>query len=129
MDSLFNRFFGSDWPLEPFRPGYFWPVLDIAERDDEVLVKAEIPGMKAEDIDISVQGNVLTISGEKKESKEDKGEEYYHVERRYGTFRRDVNLSSAVDVDKIKAEYRDGVLTITLPKTEQAKPKRIAVKS
>jgi HSP20 family protein len=129
MESLFDRFFGSDWPLEPFRMGYGWPAMDIAERENEVLVKADLPGMKADDIDISVHGNVLTISGEKKESTEDKRENYYHTERRYGSFRREINLSSAVDVDKIKAEYHDGILTVTLPKTEQAKPKKISVKS
>jgi len=129
MDTLFNRFFGPDWGLEPLRTGYWLPALDIAERENEVLVKAELPGMKADDIDIQVQGNVLTISGEKKESKEDKDENYYHAERHYGSFRREVTLSSEVDVDHIKAEYKDGVLTITLPKTEQAKPKKISVKS
>ena len=66
---------------------------------------------------------------EKKESKEDKGENYYHAERRYGSFRREVSLASEVDVDKIKADYKDGVLTVTLPKTEQSKPKKISVKS
>jgi HSP20 family protein len=129
MDALFNRFFGSEWPVEAFRSGAWWPAMDIAERENDVLVKAELPGMKADDIEISVQGNVLTISGEKKESTEDKRENYYHAERRYGSFRREVNLSSAVDVDKIKAEYHDGILTVTLPKTEQAKPKKISVKS
>ncbi len=129
MDTLFNRFFGPDWALEPLRTGYWMPALDIAERENEVLVKAELPGMKVEDFDIQVQGNVLSISGEKKESKEDKDENYYHAERRYGSFRREVTLTSEVDVDKIKADYKDGVLTITLPKTEQSKPKKINVKS
>ncbi len=129
MDTLFNRFFGPDWGFEPLRTGYWLPALDIAERENELLVKVELPGMKVEDFDIQVQGNILTISGEKKESKEDKDENYYHAERRYGSFRREVTLSSEVDVEHINAEYKDGVLTVRLPKTEQSKPKKISVKS
>jgi HSP20 family protein len=128
MNDLFGRFF-EDWPLAGTRQETWWPVLDIAEHEDAVVVNAELPGLKSDEIDISVQNNVLTISGQKKESKEEKGEEYYHVERRFGSFRRDVTLPASVDADKVEASYRDGVLTITLPKTEQAKPKRIEVKT
>ena len=73
--------------------------------------------------------NVLTLSGEKKESEESKGEHYWHVERRYGSFRREITLPAPVDADAVEADYHDGVLTITLPKTEQAKPRRIEVKT
>ncbi|KPK78878.1 MAG: hypothetical protein AMJ81_14660 [Phycisphaerae bacterium SM23_33] len=128
MNDLFGRFF-EDWPLAGTRQETWWPALDIVEHDDAVVVKADLPGLKTEDIDISVQNNVLTISGEKKESKEEKGESYYHVERRFGSFHRDMTLPAGVDADKVQASYHDGVLTITLPKTEQAKPKRIQVKT
>ncbi len=128
MNDLFGRFFG-DWPLTGPRMGSWWPALDVAEREDAVVVKADLPGMKSDEIDISVHDNMLTISGEKKESKEDKGEEYYHVERSYGSFRRELTLPAGVDAEKVQASYRDGVLTVTLPKTEQAKPKRIQIKA
>jgi HSP20 family protein len=129
MNSLFGRFF-DDWGLTPWSNGRTWaPVLDLAEREDAVVVKAEVPGLKPDEIDISVQGNVLTISGEKKEEHKDEKDNYYHVERRHGYFRRDVTLPADVDSEKVEATCRDGVLTVTLPKSEQARPKRIAVKS
>ncbi len=126
MDSLFRRFL-DDFET-PLWGGSWLPALDVAERDDAFLVKAELPGMKNDDIDISVQGNVLSISGEKKESAEEKDKNYYHVERRFGSFRRDVTLPAGVDANKIEADYRDGVLTVVLPKSESAKPRRIKIK-
>jgi len=126
MDNLIGSFFGdSDWPVWGHRR---WPALDIAESDNEFIVKAEIPGCKPEDIDISVHGNVLTIKGEKKQEEEKKEKGYYHVERSYGSFRRDLTLAAEVDTAKIQAECRDGVITITLPKSEKAKPTKIKVK-
>lgn len=127
MSDLFNRFFGN-WQQWPFAAGRYWPALDVSERDDAVVVRAETPGMKPEDIDISVQGNTLTISGEKSEREEDKGEDHYVSERRYGSFRRAVSLPSEVDSEKVQAECKDGVLTVTLPKSEKARAKRIPVK-
>jgi HSP20 family protein len=127
VNDLFGRFFEDwDWPLTA--AGGAWPAVDLADTDAAVVVKAELPGVKGDDIDIAVLGNTLTISGEKTEADEDKGENYYHVERRYGSFRRDIPLPAGVDPDKVEANYRDGVLTVTLPKSEQAKPKRIEVK-
>ena len=90
------------------------------------MVKAEVPGCRAEDIDISVHGNTLTINGEEKEEKK-KG--YYHVERSYGSFRRGLTLGSEIDTAKIEAACKDGVLTITLPKSEKAKAVKVKVKS
>jgi HSP20 family protein len=126
MDNLIGGFFGDwDWPaLGRVR----WPAIDIAEKDNEFVVKAEVPGCKADDIDISVHGNMLTISGEKKQEEEKKEKGYYHMERSYGSFRRDLNLASEVDPAKIEATYKDGVLTITVPKSEKAKPVKIKVK-
>jgi HSP20 family protein len=126
MDDLFKAFF-SDWD-GPLWGRSRWPALDVAEDENEFIVKAEVPGCKAEDIDISVHGNMLTISGEKKQEKEEKVKNQYHVERSYGSFRRDLTLSSEVDPDKVDATCKDGVLSIKLPKTEKTKAVKIKVK-
>ena len=126
MDDLFRGFF-EDWELPVWSRGR-WPAIDIAEKENEFLVKAEVPGCKAEDIDISVHGNTLTVSGEKKQEQEKKEEGYYHVERSYGGFRRDLQLPAEIEAAKIEAECKDGVLTITLPKAEAAKPVKVKVK-
>jgi len=126
---LFTRVF-EELPVPGTRVTGWWPTLDVVERDDAIEVRAELPGMKAEDIDIGVQGNTLTLSGEKKEEQERReGENYYHVERRYGMFRRELTLPAGVDATKVDASYKDGILTIQLPKTEQAKPRKIHPKS
>ena len=131
MGDLFGRFLEDwgDWSFAPPARGTWWPALDVGEHDEAVVVKAELPGMQPKDIDISVRGNTLTISGEKAESREEKDEAYYHAERRYGTFRREIGLPAGVDADKVEANYKDGVLTVTMPKSEEAKPKRVTVKS
>ena len=126
MDDLFDSFFrGLDRPFFGYKA---WPAIDIAEQDDAVLVKAEVPGCKADDIDISVHGNTLTISGEKKLSEEKKEKGYYHVESTYGSFRRELTLPTDVDPAKIDAVCKDGVLSITLPKAERAKTVKVKVK-
>ena len=126
MDDLFDSFFrGLDRPFFGYKA---WPAIDIAEQDDAVLVKAEVPGCKADDIDISVHGNTLTISGEKKLSEEKKQKGYYHVESTYGSFRRELTLPTDVDPAKIDAVCKDGVLSITLPKAERAKTVKVKVK-
>lgn len=126
MDDLFDSFFrGLDRPFFGYKA---WPAIDIVENENEFVVKAEVPGCKAEDIDISVQGNTLTISGEKKQEEEKREKGYYHVERSYGSFRRDLNLPAEIVTDKIEAECKDGVLHITLPKAETAKPVKVKVK-
>ena len=94
-----------------------------------VTVKAELPGMRPDDINVSVQGNTLSITGEKKEETEERKEGYYHSERRFGSFRRDLILPADVDSEKVDAAYKEGVLTITMPKTEAAKAKAVKVKS
>jgi len=130
MDDLFGRFF-EDWDrpgLAPLRGGW-WPSVDVSEQDDKIAVRAELPGVKSADVEVSVQNSTLTISGEKKEQTEDKGGGYYHSERRYGSFRRDIQLPAGVDEDKVEATCRDGVLTVTMPKSEEARAKRIEVKS
>jgi HSP20 family protein len=128
MDDLFRSFFG-DWDM-PLLGSSRWPVIDIAENDDAFIVKAEVPGCKAEDINISVHDSRLIISGEKKQEQEEKGEKgYYHLERSYGAFRRELNLGSNVNPDKIDATYKDGVLNIKLPKSEKTKAVKVPIKT
>ena len=126
VDDLFDTFFrGLDRPFFGYKA---WPAIDVAEQDNAVVVRAEVPGCKAEDINVSVYGNTLTISGEKKLSEEKKEKGYYHVESCQGSFRRELTLPTDVDQHKIDAEYKDGVLSITLPKAETAKAVKVKVK-
>jgi len=104
------------------------PPLDISETDENILVKVEAPGIEPKDIDISVSGDTLTIKGEKKLEKEEKGKNYHFVERSYGSFSRSVGLPASVNSDQVKAEYKKGILEITLPKSEKSKAKKIPVK-
>jgi len=104
------------------------PAVDIAEHDDEYIVKVELPGINKEDVKITLESNILTIRGEKKQEKETKKENYHRVERSYGTFQRSFTLPTTVKSDKIDASYKDGVLSVFLPKAEEAKPKQIEVK-
>ena len=104
------------------------PLVDISEDEKEYVVKAEIPEMKKEDIKINVHDDVLTVSGERKYEKEEKGKKYHRVERAYGSFMRSFALPENADGSKISAEYKDGVLKVHLPKSEQAKKKAIEVK-
>ncbi len=124
MDRLFKSLFGE---IPEEREGFWAPVLDIEEDSDNIMVRAEIPGMKKEDIKVSVRNNVLTISGERKQEKEMKNKTYHRVERYYGKFRRTITLPSEVETDQIKASYKDGVLMVTLPKPESKKPQQIDV--
>ena len=126
MDDLFDSFFrGMDSPFSGYKA---WPAIDVAEEENEILVRAEMPGCKTDDIDISVHGNVLTISGEKKLAEEKKEKGYFHVESSYGSFRRELTLPTDVNPTKVDAIYKDGVLSITLPKAEQAKTIKVKIK-
>jgi len=103
--------------------------LDVFESGDDVTVHASIPGVKPEDIDISVTGDVLTIKGETKEEKEEKEGDYHLRERRYGVFQRSISLPTLVQADKASADFENGVLKLTLPKVEEVKPKSIKIKA
>ena len=127
MEGLFSRAFGEDTGLLPL--DRIVPSLDLAETDGAVEVRMDIPGMEAKDIDIQVNGNLLTISGERKEEREEKGKTYHRVERRVGSFSRTVTLPSPVKEAAVDAQYRNGTLTVKLPKTEEAKSKKITVKT
>lgn len=131
----FGRLFNLRDDLDRLFEGSFgelargWnPVVDIFEDADNVIVKAELPGMKKEDIDVSLHDGVLSISGERKEEHEIKDAQTHRSERFVGSFQRSVTLSSPVKNDQVKAEYKDGILTVTLPKAEEAKRKQIEVK-
>jgi HSP20 family protein len=104
------------------------PSLDVAETKNELVVKAEVPGMDPKDIDISLSDGRLTIKGEKRQEKEEKEADYHLVERSYGSFIRSVQLPREVQGDKISASYKNGILKITLPKSEEAKKKEIKIK-
>jgi HSP20 family protein len=108
--------------------GNWSPVVDIYDKGGEVVIHAELPGMKKEDIDIRVENNVLTIRGKKERKEEVKEDGYFRSERAYGAFSRSFSLPTSVDVKKIAAEYKDGVLTLSLPKADEAKPRQIEVK-
>jgi len=105
------------------------PSVDIYEDKDKITVKAEVPGMKKEDIKVELVGNTLTISGERKFEEERKEGESYRAERYFGRFQRSITLSAIVDPNKIQASYKDGVLTVICPKSEEAKSKQIPVKT
>jgi len=117
-----NRFFReapfTDWT----------PAVDIQETDKEYLIKAELPEVKKEDVKIEMLDGVLTISGERTQEKEEKGKTFHKIERAYGTFVRQFALPSEVDPARIEAQFKDGVLSVHLPKTAEAKPKAIEVK-
>jgi HSP20 family protein len=103
------------------------PAIDVFEKDDRFVVKAELPGMKEEDIDVSVVGNRLIIKGERKAESEVEKDDYYYCERSYGSFSRSIDIPSDVDAKKIEADYDDGVLEVSLPKTPGVKPKKVSV--
>ncbi|MEW6357748.1 MAG: Hsp20/alpha crystallin family protein [Planctomycetota bacterium] len=128
MNRLFENFFGSGMNIEPVFGAGWSPALDISETENAVTVKAELPGVDAKDVDVSLSGDVLTIKGEKKEEKEEKERSYHRVERSYGSFSRTLRLPATVDADKIEASFDKGVLEITMPKKEEQKGKKIEIK-
>lgn len=126
MNDLITSFWGGNGagPLSTS----FSPELDIAEKDNCFELRMDIPGMEAKDLDIQVQGNTVTVSGHRKEEKEEKGKTFHRIERRSGSFSRTVSLPCAVTEKEVAAEYTNGVLNVVLPKCEKAKPNKIAVK-
>lgn len=129
MDRLWEDFFGPGRrALQPMTETWM-PAIDVSESGDKITVKAEVPGMEAKDIEISMVGDTLTVKGEKKSEKEEKAENYHMMERSYGSFVRSFRLPAPVNADKIEANYKNGVLTITCPKKEEVKPKAIEIKA
>jgi HSP20 family protein len=128
MDRLFDRLVATKWDDFPTL-GEWCPSMDISETKDSLVVKVEVPGMDQKDIRISLQENLLTITGEKTQEKDEKEERYHRVERSYGAFTRGVRLPVGVDGSKVMATFKNGLLTVTLPKTPAAKGTTIPIKS
>jgi len=126
IDRLFEMPLAELSRTSPLLSGWT-PPIDVHEDKDNLVVTAELPGMKKDEIEISLHDNALTISGERKGEREFKDAEVYRAERFVGRFQRTITLPTPVAADKVKAQYKDGVLVVTLPKTEEAKPKRIDV--
>ena len=126
MDRMFENFFGSGADVGESSLTWY-PSVDIKETKDDFVLMAEVPGMSKDDIKINISENTLTVKGEKKEEKKEDDQNYHRVERRYGTFQRSFTLPIQVQGNKVKAAYKDGVLTITLPKKEEVKPKEIPI--
>lgn len=122
LDLAWNRESGED-----LNEGMWQPPVDIYENQDAVVIKAEIPDMDQKDIEVRIENNTLTLRGERKQNTEVKKENYHRVERYYGTFQRSFTLPQTIDQDRVKASCERGVLTITLPKIEEPKPKQIKV--
>lgn len=127
IDRLFDNTYFT--PTAAWQPGSLQLPLDVAEEEDGFIVKASLPAVNPDDIEITFTNNVLTIKGEVKEEKDINEERYHLRERRWGSFSRSISLPTSVESDKIVARYEAGVLTLELPKAEEAKPKRIAVQS
>lgn len=123
LQSEINRLFGDSAPTAVS----FAPALDVFEKDDSLVVKADLPGVKPEDLSISIHEGVLTLSGKREHEEEVKKDSFFYVERSFGSFSRSIQLPIEVDADKVKANFNGGILTVTAPKSERAKPKTIEV--
>ncbi len=127
MENLMGRYFGGEDGGALMSD--FVPTVDLVETEGEFEVKVDLPGLKPEEVNVEVRNGDLWISGKREEEKEEKGKTYHRVERRHGEFRRMVSLPATIDEEKIEAKFEHGVLKITVPKTEEAKPKHIEVKA
>jgi HSP20 family protein len=126
MRSWFDRAF-TGLPLEEGQQWIGTLALDVFEKDDQLVVKAAIPGVKPEEVDITIQDDVLTIKGESKEDKEIKREDYYMKETRTGSFSRSIRLPADLDLQSAKADFKDGMLTLSIPKSKDVKPSKIKI--
>ncbi|MHB1080101.1 MAG: Hsp20/alpha crystallin family protein [Prosthecobacter sp.] len=133
LENRLDRLFGLTSPArngekEAMTVSQWTPLVDIIEDNNEYLVKAELPELKKEEVKVNVENGELTISGERKSEKEEKGKKFHRIERSYGSFLRSFTLPESVNADKVSAEFKDGVLSVHLPKDEKAKPRSIDVK-
>jgi HSP20 family protein len=127
FDRLFREAFSPALAEGEVSTRTWAPPVDIYENGDSLVLKAELPGINPDDVEIRVEDNTLYLKGERKFEKEVKEQNYHRVERTYGTFTRTFTLPNSVDADKVNASYKDGVLTLTMPKKEEAKPKTIKI--
>ena len=125
MNRFFEEFFGERHA--ELIEGNWLPAVDVSENDSAIIVRAELPGMTQEDIELNLQDNVLTLQGEKKKMTEEEKENCHRLERCYGSFNRSFTLPVSVDQDNISATFKDGILVVNLPKSEEARPKKIAI--
>ncbi|OAQ21152.1 Hsp20/alpha crystallin family protein [Thermosulfurimonas dismutans] len=128
IDRIWDEFFGRTQFPERWERFEWAPAVDVSETEEAVVVRADVPGLEPEDLEISLSGNFLTIKGEKKQEREEKKENFYRMERLYGSFVRSIELPAEVEADKVEATYKNGVLKIVLPKKAEAKGKTIKVK-
>ena len=128
LDRLFSSVWRSQDDNGDFFPSDLTPAVDIYEEKDNLVIKADMPGIDSKDLDINITGDTLTIKGQKQKEEETKEKGYYRKERIFGSFQRSIVLPSTVNPDKVEASCKNGVLEITLPKKEEAKPKQISVK-
>ena len=129
INRIFDESFSRTADLDDDISMSAWkPLVDIYETDESIILKAELPGIKKDDVSVEVKDNVLTLKGVRTEEKEIKEKNYYRKERAFGTFSRTFNLQHRIQPDKIKARFKDGVLKIEIPKPEEEKPKQITVK-
>jgi HSP20 family protein len=127
MNDLFQRFFGRELPDYEGAEGTWMPSVNISETANSVVLKAEVPGMEAKDLEVSVTGDVITLKGEKKEEKQEKGETWHRTEISSGSFTRSFKLPAAIENDKVSADYKNGILTITLPKSAASQVKEVKI--
>jgi HSP20 family protein len=126
LNRLFDGFFGS----RAGNGGRRWtPAMDLVEGDDSLVLRADLPGMTEDDLDIEIKDGVLTVSGERKAEREDKGEGYYRAERAFGSFSRSLTLPEGVDADQVSASFDKGVLEVKIPKPAESKPHRVQIGS
>jgi len=132
LDRMFNQMLQDVWGTQLSPEGYtgraWLPPVDIREKNDSLMFAMELPGLTKENIEITIENNVLTVAGERKFEKETKGEEFHRLERSYGHFTRSFTLPTGVRTDKVDANFEHGVLNIVLPKEEGAKPKKISIR-
>ncbi len=126
FDRLFREAFGSFGEGEVSTRTWA-PAVDIYETGNDIVVRAELPGIKPDEVEVKVEDNTLYLKGERKFEKETKEDNYHRIERTYGSFARSFSLPNSIDAEKVAAEYKDGLLTLTLPKREEAKPKTIKI--
>lgn len=127
MDRLLEEMYGRTVRSGDSLEGDWTPVMDITDKNGEILAAVELPGLNTDDIKVSVEDDVLTVTGEKKQEQSESGDNWRRVERTYGYFKRSVNLPAPVDAEKVKAAYKDGILKISMPKVESKKAKEIPI--
>ena len=127
MNTLFNRAYGERSGESEQRQRSWAPALDIAEQKDAYVVQVELPGVKPDELEITLEDGLLTIQGERQFTQESTEQQFHRIERRYGRFRRSITLPTQVQADAIEASFEDGLLTVRVPKAEEAKPRKINV--